>query len=296
MVVRKLVVAGAVLVCLLAALPAEAGAPKRVVAITPFAANVLASIGPLPIAVGETPVAFGGSPRGTEQYSGKLRGVKRLPLSHPSGPNLEQLAVLNPDLVLSSPTWRKGHQGMKELEIRVAESEPRSVRSVPIEVRQIGDLVDREQAASRLGARIRSQTLEATEGIRGRPRVLMVLGVGRTPFAFLPNSFGGDVVRRAGGRLLTRGLTNRGGFARISDEVVLARNPDVIIAVPHGQPEDISETARYLKSNPAWRSTNAVRSNRVYVSTDNSLLQASTDVGSVIRRVRARYLKNLSRR
>ena len=35
-----------------------------------------------------------------------------------------------------------------------------------------------------------------------------------------------------------------------------------------------------------------MRNKRVYVSTDNSLLQAGTDAGTVIRTVRRKYLKN----
>ena len=49
-------------------------------------------------------------PLGGDVASGR-RGCgacARLPLSHPSGPNLEQLATLNPGLVLSSPTWAAG--------------------------------------------------------------------------------------------------------------------------------------------------------------------------------------------
>ena len=72
----------------------------------------------------------------------------------------------------------------------------------------------------------------------------------------------------------------------------MAQDPDVIIAVPHAAPKDVKPIARYLKSNPAWQTTKAVRNGRVYVSTDNSLLQAGTDVAATIRRVRARYLKN----
>ena len=85
--------------------------------------------------------------------------------------------------------------------------------------------------------------------------MLLILGVGRTPFAFLPNSWGGDMVRNAGGTLLTGGRNDRGGFARISDEVVVAEDPDVIIAVPHAAAKDIPSIARYLRSNPAWSTT-----------------------------------------
>ena len=101
----------------------------------------------------------------------------------------------------------------------------------------------------------------------------MILGVGRTPYAMLANSWGGDVVAQAGGPLLTHGLTSPSGTASISDEIVVQRNPDIIIAVPHGSPGAITRLAAYYRTNPNWRNTSAVRNSRVYVATGNSLLQ-----------------------
>lgn len=283
---RRLLALLAALVALAAAAPADAGAaPRRVVALTPFTANTLADLRIRPVAVGRV---LGGN----ERFSRRLRGVRRLPLAHPSGPNLEQLARLRPDLVLSTQTWRKGHQAMRRLGIRVAESDPQSVPEILGETRRIGRLVGKRREAERLARRLYETTRRELRDIRSRPRVLMILGVGRTPFAFLPNSWGGDLVRRAGGQLLTEGLEASGGFARISNEYVVAVNPEVIIAVPHGNPEDIPGIVDYMRNNPAWENTDAVRSGRLYVSTDNSLLQAGTDVARTIRRVRAWYLQN----
>lgn len=282
--VAVLVVAAAVLVGLAAAPPAEA-APKRIVALTPFAANTLANLGIKPVGIGET---LGGQNR----FSRKLRGVRRLPLSHPNGPNFEQLATLAPDLVISTPTWRKGHETMRELRIRVVESEPRSIARMVAATRRIGRLVGRPAQANILARRIAVSVKRQRRGIKRRPSVLLILGVGRTPFAFLPASWGGDVVAKAGGRLLTRGLKANGGFARISDETVVARDPDVIIAVPHANARDIPSIAAYLRDNPAWRTTKAVRNRRVHISTDNSLLQAGTDIARTIKRVRAKFLRN----
>jgi iron complex transport system substrate-binding protein len=121
---------------------------------------------------------------------------------------------------------------------------------------------------------------------------MLLLGVGRTPFTFLPNSWGGDIVTRAGGELLTGGVDSSSGFERISDEVVVAENPDIIIAVPHANASDIPSLTKYLRDNPAWSSTTAARTGRVYVSVDNSLLQAGTDIAATIRKVRRAYLKN----
>ena len=264
---------------------AEAARSKRIVALSPFAANALVEMGVKPVAIGQT---LGGRDR----FSRKLRRVRVLPLSHPYGPNLEQLAKLRPDLVLSTPQWRKGHAAMRRLKIRVVTTDPRSVAGVIGQSRLIGKLIGKPKAGERLARRLYREVDRERRNITHRPRVLMILGVGRTPFAFLRNSWGGDLVTRAGGRLITDGLKASGGFARISNEYVVAADPDVIIAVPHGNTKDIPAAREWLLTNPAWQDTRAVKEGRLYVSTDNSLLQPGTAVAKIIRRVRAWYLHN----
>lgn len=266
--------------------PIAAAAPSRVVTLTPFTANTVASLGVTPVAVGEI---LGGD----ERFSRRLNGVRRLSLSHPNGPNLEQLAVLNPQLVLSAPIWARGEAGMRSLRINVQRSEPQRVAQVPAETRRIGAMLGRSRQAEAIARSQQRAIASATRNVTRRPRVLVILGVGNKPYAFLPESWGGDLVTRAGGRLLTAGIRGSGGFAHISNELVVRRNPDVIIAVPHGARTEIPRLRDQLRNNPAWRSTNAVKRGRLYVVTDDSLLQPWTNVAQAIRTVRAQYLRNL---
>lgn len=266
-------------------LPASAQAAPRIVALTPFGANTLAKLGVKPVAVGQT---LGGRDR----LSPKLKGVPVLTLSHPNGPNLEQLASLEPDIVLSSPTWAKGNESMGDLGIKVMIREPRLVRDSYSQTLAIGKLVGKAKEAKALNKSVKKRVAQARRDIESRPRVMVILGVGRTPFVFLPNSWGGDLVTKAGGELLTGGVESSSDFERISDEVVVAENPDVIIAVPHAEEDDIPSLAEYLRTNPAWAGTNAVENNRIYISVDNSLLQAGTDIVHTIRKVRRSYLDN----
>lgn len=271
-------------------LPAATGAaqpdvPKRIVALTPFGANTLAKLGVTPVGVGQT---LGGETR----LSPKLKNVTVLPLSHPNGPNLEQLASLRPDLVLSSRTWTKGNQAMENLGIEVVVREPVSIKGALADTYKIGMMVGKQRQARAVLKSMRNSVEAATKGIKSRPKVMLILGVGRTPFTMLPNSWGGDIVTKAGGELLTGGVSSSSGFERISDEVVVAENPDVIIAVPHANASDIPSLTDYLRANPAWSSTSAAQNNRIYVSVDNSLLQAGTDIARTIRKVRSAYLKN----
>jgi iron complex transport system substrate-binding protein len=278
---------GLVLMTALAALaPAAAeAAPKRIVALTPFSANTLAEIGVRPVGIGQT---LGGS----ERFHPSLRSVKVLPLSHPLGPNMEQLATLRPDLVFSSSTWTKGGQTMKRLDMEVAYADPPKVTDIARATRRIGKLAGRAKRAAKAAKRHERWIKRVTQDIERRPRVLMILGVGRTPYVFLPNSWGGDLVTRAGGQLVTAGVQDAGGFARISDEKIIEEDPDVILAVPHAAPEDVDDIEASMKANELWKLTRAGQTGSIFVSTDNSLLQAGTDVARVIRTVRQQYLKN----
>ena len=283
---RPLRALAALLAAALLTLAAASGAQAaRIVALTPFTANTLAGLGVRPVAIGQQ---LGGRDRLVKA----LRGTKTLTLAHPLGPNLEQLALLNPQLVLSSPTWHKGSQQMRDLGMRVAEIEPTRVADVPRQTEFIGSLVGRRKQAKRLADQQRAHVKAAKKAAKRHPTVLLVLGVGRRPQAFLPSSWGGDLVKAAGGRLLTQGLSGSGGFAPISDEVIVKRNPDVIIAVPHGTPKNIPQITKFLRSNPAWKHTKAARNKRVYVSTDNTLLQAWTSAARSIYDVQTKFLKN----
>jgi iron complex transport system substrate-binding protein len=283
--VKRLLVIALALAALWLPATSQAAAPERVVALTPFAANTLAKLNVTPIGIGET---LGGN----ERFSPKLKGVPTLPLSHPNGPNLEQLASMDPDLVFSSRTWAKGNQAMQRLGIDVVLLDPRSIREALADTFEIGTIVGRRQYSRDLVRSMRKQAAAASAGITKHPKVMLILGVGRTPFAFLPNSWGGDIVSKAGGDLLTAGVSSNSGFERISDEVVVAEDPDVIIAVPHANADDIPSLTEYLRTNPAWASTTAAQTGHVYVSVDNSLLQAGTDIASTIRKVRRLYLEN----
>jgi iron complex transport system substrate-binding protein len=176
--------------------------------------------------------------------------------------------------------------------MRVEDVDPARVDQLGAATRRIGRLVGRSRGARQLARRLRADIARASAGIERRPRVLMVLGVGRTPYAFLPNSWGGDLVTRAGGRLVTAGAQSSSGFARISDEKVVEQDPDVILAVPHADPGSIDDITRAVRSNRLWKLTRAGETGRIFVSTDNSLLQAGTDAGRVIRTIRQSFLRN----
>ena len=128
-------------------------------------------------------------------------------------------------------------------------------------IKRIGALVGKKAAAERMADRSAADVARATRGIRKRPR-----RAGdprhrpRRRTRSCANSWGGDIVSRAGGRLLTDGLRAGDGFARISNETVVAAQP----GHHHRGPARLAEghpEARRLPARPTRRgaSTKAAR-------------------------------------
>ncbi|MGA1212431.1 MAG: ABC transporter substrate-binding protein [Solirubrobacterales bacterium] len=261
------------------ALPAAEAAPKykRIVALTPFAGNAMAQMGVFPKALGQT---LGGDRR----YVSGLRSTPRLAMSHPRGPNMERLARLRPDLIFTSPQWSAGKEFMDGIAKRVVVVDPKSVSEARKKVRLIARLVGRKARGERLVRQMNRSIRRNSRNIKSNPSVMVVLGVGSTPWSFLGDSWGGEIVRMAGGRLRTGGAPGR-GFARISNELVLAEDPDVIIVVPHARQDEITQEMKdNLKAQ--WAGARAAENGRIVFSEDNSLLQAGTDIGRTIKKVR----------
>jgi ABC-type Fe3+-hydroxamate transport system substrate-binding protein len=225
--------------------------------------------------------------------------VPRLTLSHPNGPNLEQLVALRPDALFSSPTWRAGTPRISRLGIEVYDSlDPQRLGTVPIAIRKISQIVGRSAQGDALAGRIQAQYRAAQAGITRHPRVLLVMGLAQYTLAILGNSWGGDIIAAAGGNLVTKDVKPIAGSGQdavvgnLSNEAVVRMNPDVIIVVPHGSPSDVPTIARYYRRFAPWRTTKAARTGHVYVPTDDLLLQATSDPAALIRKVRSAYLHN----
>ena len=148
----KLLAVLATALCAAAFAATSAQAAPRVAALTPFSASTITRLGVRPVVIGQT---LGGN----DQYLASLRGVPVLTLSHPLGPNLEQLATHNPSIVLSSKTWQRGTPAMRRMGMKVYESDPSSVAAIG--TRDAGD---------RRGARPHPRRQRARVQDRGRRR------------------------------------------------------------------------------------------------------------------------------
>jgi len=261
-----------------AAGPGEGG---RVVALDPFAAETLVALGVTPAAV----------PR-LSPAPPALAGVPTIAVSHSAGPDIERLAALDPDLVISSPTFAAFNPQIEQLGIDVRSFEVRSLAELSAATVRLGAAVGRETQARRLAERYRRQAARAARGLPDRgPEVLLLFGTVEGTLAFLPDTYAADLVRTLGGRVISEGLRESSrfaGFATLTMEEVVRRDPGVIVAVTHGADGQSRSVAARLAANPAWRDLRAVRDGRVQVA-DAELFLTSPGprVGEALRELRA---------
>ena len=113
--------------------------------------------------------------------------------------------------------------------------------------------------------------------------VLAIFGTPHSFYAFLPNSYLGDLVRYAGGTIGPAGLGEHRvykGLAPLTMESVVEFDPDALLVLFHG-PEDTSRAL--FENDPLWSTLRVIQDGRVkYLSDDLYAMRPGSDLNSAI--------------
>lgn len=239
------------------------GRCTRLAALAPFAADMALSLGVTPVVVpalpGEPPAAW--------------RGIPAVAVDHSAGPNLEQTVAARPDLIVIASAHAQFVPTLERtLKVPVLVLDVDDLEDVARHQRLFGRLFGREEAAEREADELESAAAECAARDRSSSRVLAIFGTPHAFYGFLPESYLGDLVRRAGGRMVTEGLQSHRvfrGLSPLSMEAIVAKDPEVVLVVFHGAPE---AARAMLERDPAWRRLAAVREGRIHVLGDDDFV------------------------
>ncbi len=255
-------------------IPARA---ERVAVLVPAAADLMLAVGARPILV---PKLQGGQP---DEWS----GIPQVVVDHSAGPGFEVLIAAGPDLVVVNATHAQFIEQIERLTgAAVVSMEVSSVADLARHARLLGRLTGREAAGE--GVASGYVSFAGAAGENTQPvSVLAMLGTPHSFFVFLPDSYLGDLVRVAGGELVTAGMRSHPmfrGLAPVSTEALAAKEPSVLLVLFHGS----EEAARaMLASDPLWSSMPAVREGRVFLlSDDRYVMRPGVEMESALREVR----------
>jgi len=274
----------------------------RIAALLPFAADQLLAMGVRPVAA---PSIRGRPPASWE-------GIATVALDHSAGPNLEQLIASRPDVIVTSGVYEQFLPMVeRSTGAEVVVMDVTSIEDVADHTRRLAELaglpeaadgvidglgVDAALASPPAGAGSPSQ-YPSQNPSRKPVEVLAVLGTPHSFYAFLPGSYLGDLVRAAGGRLITQDLASHAvyrGLAPISMEAIIARDPEQVIVVFHG-PE--ASAKAMLEGDPLWSGLRAVAGGAVaYLDDDLYTTRQGSELPRALREVRAIVRGALERR
>ncbi len=242
--------------------------PARLAVTSAFMVELTMACGYRPVARPDIPPEY--------IYPLEAHDIPSFGVSHSAGPNLEQLAVAQPDLIISSPTYSQFIPSIeKTLGVPVLVHDVASVDGIIQKIRDYGSLVGCEEKAEVAALDLIGRIETLQEGLPELgPKVFAIFGTSQSFLGFMPNSYLGDMIGLLGGQLITEGsppyVSSRTGaenpkYTPFSMEKVVESDPDVILVVRHGSPSEArEENFASLFSGPAWSGLRAVEEGRVY--------------------------------
>jgi iron complex transport system substrate-binding protein len=221
-------------------------APKRIVSMLPSHTETLFAL------------AAGDAVVGVDEYSNypKLETEKLPKAGNGFAPNLEAIAALKPDLVLTDESsGSKLVANLEKLGIPVYAGVAQSYNDVFAKISVLGKITNHEKNALNLITKMRNELTNIQNSVAKLPKVSVYYEVDPTPYAAGSSSFIGALISKAGGvNIIPEKL---GAFPQISPELVISSNPSVILG---------ANLADVLK-RPGWDKIAAVKTGRVLTFT-----------------------------
>jgi len=228
--------------------------PQRIISLSPSNTEILFALGLREKVVGVT-----------EYCNYPPEALDKEKVGGYSTPDIEKIIALQPDLILADDIHKEETiPALEEKGLTVLALMPRNLDGVLADIQMIGKITGKEKEAFELITQMQSR-IEAitgkTENLQERPRVfyitwhdpLMSTGSG---------TFIHELIEKAGGA----NIFSQGDFVghkTVDIELVIARNPEVIIACSgHGEAED--EPFGWAKSEPSLQTTEARMNNRIH--------------------------------
>ncbi|HCU9685307.1 TPA: heme ABC transporter substrate-binding protein IsdE [Staphylococcus aureus] len=206
---------------------------------------------------------------------GKPTSYKTLPnrykdvpeIGQPMEPNVEAVKKLKPTHVLSVSTIKDEMQPFyKQLNMKGYFYDFDSLKGMQKSITQLGDQFNRKAQAKELNDHLNSvkQKIENKAAKQKKhPKVLILMGVPGSYLVATDKSYIGDLVKIADGENVIKVKDRQ--YISSNTENLLNINPDIILRLPHGMPEEVKKMfQKEFKQNDIWKHFKAVKNNHVY--------------------------------
>jgi iron complex transport system substrate-binding protein len=191
----------------------------------------------------------------------------RVPKSELSSftPNVEAIAALNPDLVLlqiNATNAKTVRDALIKIDIPVfVEPAARNVNDTYKEIRLLGKIIDKEKAAKKLIADMKSRIKKALVKNKSKSKLTFFHELDSTLYTATSKTFIGSVYKDFGLINIADAASgaDSSGYPQLSAEYLIKSNPDLIFLAD----AQYGESTDSLKARPGWSAISAVKNNRV---------------------------------
>ncbi|HBT71334.1 MAG TPA: heme ABC transporter substrate-binding protein IsdE [Lysinibacillus sp.] len=184
----------------------------------------------------------------------------------PMSPDMEIVKSLNPTEVFSVTTLEADlKKTFDEVGINASYVNLQSIDSMKAAILEIGEKYKRTEEAMKLVTELEGKitAISMKAELNESPKVLILLGIPGSYLVATENSYIGDLVRLAGGQNVMSGQEPE--YLPSNTEFLQQSNPDIIIRLAHGLPEQVVEMFNEeFTTNDIWKHFDAVKNGRVY--------------------------------
>lgn len=185
--------------------------------------------------------------------------------------DLEKITSLQPDVVLGNdPMNQKDIQPIHSIGAEIILTSANSVDDIKKQISLFGTLLQNEEEAESIIEGINAKIYELeNKPFNDKPRVLLIYGAPGTNMAALSNSLGGNILELAGGENIASdfpSLEMYPQYAQLNTERIIEANPELILLMTHGNPEEVKESfIQDMQNNAGWPELDAVKNDQFHI-------------------------------
>mgnify|MGYP001171177094 CR=1 FL=1 len=186
--------------------------------------------------------------------------------------DLEKITSLQPDVVLGNePMNRKDIRAIENIGAKMVLTNASSVDDIKKQITLFGNMLKEQEKAKELIQTIdkKIDELQQASANSDKPRVLLVYGAPGTNMVALPNSLGGNLLEIAGGENIAKdypSLEMYPQYAQLNTERVVEANPQLILLMTHGNPEEVKNSfMKDISQIAGWKELDAVKNDQVHI-------------------------------
>lgn len=237
--------------------------PERIVSLAPSNTEILFALGLGDKVVGVTNYC---------DYPEEAKSKEKI--GGFADPNMEKIVSLKPDLVLATDMHQKPVEQLEKLNIPVVVLTPKDIPEMLNSIEIIGKISGKEAESLKLVETLKDRIKAVEDKVAGIPqdkRPKVYYEVWPEPFTTAgPGTFVNDIIEKAGGRNIAGDAEK--AYPEYSQEMIIAKNPDIIIFSHHGSSKTAVED---ILKRPGWENINAVKDKKVFY-VDENIAQRAT--------------------